>query len=497
LEYIVQDGGSTDNTAALVKNFKGYIKHFESRKDNGQAHAINLGFRHATGEIMAYLNSDDMLLPGTLSYVANYFSAHDEVDVVYGHRLIVDEDDKVIGDWIMPPHDDEIMRWTDYIPQETVFWRRRIWDKVGSHIDESFQFAMDWDLLLRFQEAGAVFKRLPRFLAAFRVHSRQKTLAQITDIGKKEVVRLHLRNFGREVDAQEIGRHTHKFLIRSVWHHWAHKFEIKKHGLLACLHNEQKSISWYPRESVYFYSVHKAGTALFTHILRQANELTHIDYETMLFDNELSEEVTFQKYGKLYGVFRMRGANEPEMYSRLTKHISTAEFVKDKTIVILVRDPRDILISFYYSFGFTHVLSANPRIANGLQKLRAQIQSQSLDEFAIAIAPDILKRFEILHKLSKACKCATVLKYEELIDHFDDFIDDFSKYISIPEEKKQELFLASRPRDEEDRFAHKRSGKIGQYREKLKPETIQKINQILKPALEKFDYCVDVVPAQN
>lgn len=492
LEYIVQDGASTDATLERIEPFRAQLTRFESCKDDGQSHAINLGFQHSTGEIMAYLNADDVLLPGTLHYIANYFSSHPQVDVIYGHRLIIDENDNIIGEWILPPHDDETLRWADYVPQETLFWRRRIWDKVGAQVDESFRFAMDWDLLLRFQQAGAVFARLPRLLAAFRVHERQKTSAQLADIGRAEVARLRLRTLGRAVmDQTEISRHIHKFLLKSVWHHHMHITEIQKNIMLARLQGEQKPAHWYARESIYFYSVHKAGTALFTHILRQANELTHLDYETMIFDNQPPATLTFEAYGKLYGVFRINGA--VDRHPGLNPKISSSEFVKDKTVVSLVRDPRDVLVSTYYSFGFSHVESPNPQMAPGLHNLRTQIQSESLDEFAIRMAPDVLKRFEGLYTVSQTCKHGAVLKYEDLIEHFDNFMCIFDRYISIPAKHKRDLYTLSRPRATEDPSAHKRSGKPGQYRQKLKPETIHTINQILRPVLEHFNYPLDDV----
>lgn len=245
LEYIIQDGGSVDGTVELVQNFRNHLKHFESRKDNGQAHAINLGFQYASGEIMAYLNSDDVLLPGTLNYVANYFSKHPKVDVIYGHRLIIDEDDHVIGEWTMPPHDPETLRWADYIPQETVFWRRSLWEKTGGYLDESFQFALDWDLLLRFQNAGGVFHRLPRYLAAFRIHVLQKTSAQIFDLGEQEANRIRISNFGRQVTHEEINNNIRAFLLRSIWHRWLHKLKINTDKFLARVKSRRQTISWY------------------------------------------------------------------------------------------------------------------------------------------------------------------------------------------------------------------------------------------------------------
>src|SRR5436309_1216264 len=84
LEYIVKDGGSSDETVDILKRYQSSLTFCESAKDRSQAHALNLGFRHASGEIMAYLNSDDLLLPGSLHYVAAYFAHHPEVDVDYG-----------------------------------------------------------------------------------------------------------------------------------------------------------------------------------------------------------------------------------------------------------------------------------------------------------------------------------------------------------------------------------------------------------------------------
>src|SRR5579872_1642244 len=93
LEYAIQDGGSNDNSVEVMERYRNRLVHLESRKDRGQANAINLGFAHATkGEIMAYLNSDDILLPGSLNYVAAYFAANPDVDVVYGHRVSIDLD---------------------------------------------------------------------------------------------------------------------------------------------------------------------------------------------------------------------------------------------------------------------------------------------------------------------------------------------------------------------------------------------------------------------
>ncbi len=214
LEYVVQDGGSDDDTLALLERHGGRLRHWESCPDEGQGQAINLGFRHTTGEIMAYLNSDDVLLPGSLAFVARYFVEHPDVDVVYGHRVIIDEYDGEVGRWVLPPHDDDVLSWCDYVPQETLFWRRRAWERIGAALDESFQFALDWDLLLRFRDAGAKFARLPRFLGALRLHARQKTLLQLLTVGEVEMQRLRKRVHGRYVTSEEIRRGARSYMLR-------------------------------------------------------------------------------------------------------------------------------------------------------------------------------------------------------------------------------------------------------------------------------------------
>src|SRR3954463_15967239 len=149
LYYHVQDGASIDGTLDLLKG-RGDSLSWSSEPDKGQSSAINLGFAGVESEIMAYLNSDDVLLPGTLAYVANYFIAHPHVDVVYGHRVFIDREGLEVGRAVLPPHDGKALRYADYIPQETMFWRKRVWDRIGP-IDESLHYAMDWDFILRAQ----------------------------------------------------------------------------------------------------------------------------------------------------------------------------------------------------------------------------------------------------------------------------------------------------------------------------------------------------------
>jgi glycosyltransferase involved in cell wall biosynthesis len=197
LEYFVQDGGSDDETAGVLKRHESRLAGWAMEADTGQSQAINRAFSRSHGEIMAWLNSDDLLLPGAVQSVVHFFQQHPEVDVVYGDRLLIDEQDREVGRWVLPGHDSALLSWLDCIPQETVFWRRRVWDRAGGRVDESFRFAMDWELLLRFRESGAVFAHLPRFLGAFRVHEAQKTNAAIEAVGLEEMNVLRKQALGR------------------------------------------------------------------------------------------------------------------------------------------------------------------------------------------------------------------------------------------------------------------------------------------------------------
>jgi glycosyltransferase involved in cell wall biosynthesis len=220
LEYIVQDGGSPDQTVDVLKSYGSRLTSWSSEQDRGQSDALNRGFSRTTGEIMAYLNSDDLLMPGSLAVVADHFASHPGIDVVYGHRVIIDEESREVGRWVMPPHDDGVLAYADYIPQETLFWRRSAWDRAGGRIDDTFRFAMDWDLILRLQAAGARFERLPFFLGAFRVHSASKTTSVLNDVGAAEMDRLRMRTLGYCPDHVEINRVLKPYLVQAtVLHH--------------------------------------------------------------------------------------------------------------------------------------------------------------------------------------------------------------------------------------------------------------------------------------
>ncbi len=194
LDYVVQDGGSTDGTQEILSRraVDGVLAF--SEKDSGQANAINKGFAKTTGEIMAWVNADDMLVPGCLSFVGDFFARNPDVDVLYGHRIVVNTEGQEVGRWWSPAWRAESIEFYDYIAQETLFWRRSLWNRLQpAGVDERFHFAMDWDLLARMKDEGARVVRVPFFLGIFRVHDTQKTACLMDSVGRREMTAIRSR----------------------------------------------------------------------------------------------------------------------------------------------------------------------------------------------------------------------------------------------------------------------------------------------------------------
>ncbi|MBD2028355.1 glycosyltransferase [Leptolyngbya sp. FACHB-711] len=181
LEYIVIDGGSTDNTIEIIKRYESKIAYWISEPDRGQAHAINKGLEKATGEVLAYINSDDYYLPGTLHAVADYFLAHPEIDFLHGRCCYVNTQGKPMGEQFADIHtfDEIIDLWGVWwqkrqFVQPEVFWTRRISDRIGS-FNESLYFVMDYEYWCRILLAKGKVGTIDRALTCFRFTETQKS----------------------------------------------------------------------------------------------------------------------------------------------------------------------------------------------------------------------------------------------------------------------------------------------------------------------------------
>lgn len=180
LEYIIIDGGSTDDSPIIIKKYEKYLKFWQSKKDGGQSDAINLGFQHATGEILCWLNSDDILLSNSLKQIGNFFSKYPHLNWLTSQSIIINENDEIIQTGLHSGKVPLFLRLGLYhgkclgfIPQEGTFWRRSLWEKSGAKIPNR-QSCMDFELWRRFAKYSPLVT-LDAPLAAFRHHSLQKT----------------------------------------------------------------------------------------------------------------------------------------------------------------------------------------------------------------------------------------------------------------------------------------------------------------------------------
>jgi glycosyltransferase involved in cell wall biosynthesis len=218
LEYIVIDGGSTDGSVDVIRKFQNHLAFWVSEKDRGQTHAINKGLQRATGDIIAYLNSDDFYLEGTLARVAEHFVRHPDVDLVHGRCRVVDEQGTKIGERCgsITRYEEILDLWDVWwnrrnFVQPEVFWTKRIGDRIGPFREELF-WVMDYEYWLRILHAGGRVGFVDAELAAFRMQPNQKSTQRERAADELlQVVRPHI--FESE---NSIGR-LKRFAMRANW----------------------------------------------------------------------------------------------------------------------------------------------------------------------------------------------------------------------------------------------------------------------------------------
>jgi len=190
VEYILIDGASTDNSLDIIRKYSDRLSYWVSEPDQGQAQAINKGLKQAKGNILGWLNSDDVLLPGTIRRSVEILQAHPEVDVIYGRLERMDDLGKPVPTPILPKDRVEFnlgnMLEECTVNQAGAFWRREIMEKVGL-LNESLCYVMDYEYWIRIAIAGGRFKRLPETTARFRLSKDSKTVGQALPMAREDM----------------------------------------------------------------------------------------------------------------------------------------------------------------------------------------------------------------------------------------------------------------------------------------------------------------------
>ncbi len=244
-------------------------------------------------------------------------------------------------------------------------------------------------------------------------------------------------------------------------------------------------------QSIVFISLHKCATTFFTNtVFQELQGLKLIDYQTYEYthDANLSIKPIIHSRGYLYAVLRMYDKDHPGY--KLTDSLLKISKLKKVKTIFWTRDPRDILVSLYYSFGFSHTLSPNSAIQEHQLLRRERIQKMDLDTYVLAEAPNLKWKFETMYHMMQQLPNHLFLRYEDMIHDFDPMFDKLSDYIRLKKSLHHKMFTESRPKQVEEVNSHKRSGKTEAYLEKLQPETIKQLNEILEPTLTKFGYVV-------
>ena len=203
LEYIIIDGGSRDGSVAIIKKYEKHLAYWVSESDRGQSHAINKGFAMATGDVLAYLNSDDLYEPDALRLVGKAFAGDENRMWVAGSGRYIDSADRLL--YVLEPQTPatlgEYLAVRGGMAQPSSFWRKSLWENTGGALREHLHYCMDEDLWIRFALAGARPHVLPDILSVRRIHDQAKTSTNQLGFAR-DVTRL-IREYGAHVPTEE------------------------------------------------------------------------------------------------------------------------------------------------------------------------------------------------------------------------------------------------------------------------------------------------------
>jgi glycosyltransferase involved in cell wall biosynthesis len=231
VEYIVIDGGSTDESIHILQSYGRRLR-WISEPDGGQTHAINKGMAIASGEVVSYVNSDDVLLPDAVERVVGYFQHHPDWDMLYGNADYIDENDRVTGAYATDEYSFDRLLADCMICQPAAFWQRRIAERVGP-FDERLHYAMDYDYWMRIDRAGGRIQFVADKLAQSRLHKDAKTLTARARIFREciDICDRHAGQVGLD-------------FFNGYWHHLVHERQDLASRILRRLPLDHMDLAW-------------------------------------------------------------------------------------------------------------------------------------------------------------------------------------------------------------------------------------------------------------
>jgi hypothetical protein len=248
-------------------------------------------------------------------------------------------------------------------------------------------------------------------------------------------------------------------------------------------------------ESIIYYTFHKTASSYFSNIvLGNIENLKHIDYSNNIYFRSKKETIDVEKFGKAYGPIRL--SNNPIlkdhvfMYENVILPFLNHKNTKSIKSIFQIRDPRDILVSNYYHQARGYVLSENLETKLIQENTINKARNTSIDEFIIddSIINFYLESFKLLGQVYDNAERKILLKYEDMIDNWDVYIQSILSIVPIKKEFINTFYKDTRPELVEQRSKHKRSGKTGDFRMKLNKHSIDYLNNKFKPIIEKYNY---------